>query len=423
MRLRPPRVPEEARPAFARDLVMTAGRSVVFTLLFSVGPQLVQALGGGSAHVAALRTSSATGLLLSLGWVALGKGRSPLQMIFVPGMLSRLLLCGVAFVGMAEGPLSPATLFTVVLFVAHTCLGLTIPFISTVYGLVYPPHERARLVALGRMVNGIVSIAAATGLGALFAADESAFRWVYPAAGLLGAATVAWFCTMPVDDARAREAPGRKSVLRVLRENEAFRRFQLFQFVLGLANLSMHPLIDLYVRRVLGMDIATAVWVVSGGVVPQIATLLTVQWQAKLFNRLGVVWHRVFTSALLGLGMLCWAFAHAPWVAFLAAAFTGLGMAGGQIIWIIGSVEFAPRGDISTYNGIHTFLTGLRGVVAPAIGVSALTFAAGGSYRAVFLCSTALIFLSALGHALLVRPPREEHRRGRMRSRGGPPPA
>jgi len=385
----------------------------MFTLLFSIGPQLVQELGGGSAHVAALRTSSATGLLLSLGWVALGRGRSPLQMIFAPGMIARLLLCAVAFVGVVEGPLSRATLLTIVLFLAHSFLGLTVPFISTIYGLVYPAHERARLVALGRMVAGVVSIAAATGLGALFAADPTAFRWVYPAAGLFGAVTIVWFCTMPVDDARAREAPGRKSAWAVLRENPAFRKFQLFQFVLGLANLSMHPLIDLYVRRVLDMDIKTAVWVVSGGVVGQIATLLTVQWQARLFNRLGVVWHRVFTSSLLGLGMLCWGFAHAPWVAVLAAALTGLGMAGGQIIWIIGSVEFAPREDISTYNGIHTFLTGLRGVIAPAIGVSALNLAAGGNYRPVFLCSTALIFLSAIGHALLVRPPREEHRRGR----------
>ena len=414
-----PRVPEETRPAFARDLVLTAGRGVVFTLLVSVGPQLVQALGGGAAHVAALRTATASGLLLSLGWVALGKGRSPLQMILVPGMLSRLLLCGVAFVGTATGPFSPATLFAVIVFLSQTCLGLTVPFISTVYGLVYPAHDRARLVALGRLVNGVVSIAAAAGLGALFAASPSAIRWVYPAAGLVSAATVAWFCTMPVDDARAREAPGRKSALRVLRENEAFRRFQLLQFVLGLANLSVHPLIDLYVRRVLGMGIDTAVLVVSGGVVGQVATLLTVQWQARLFDRLGVVWHRVFTSALLGFGMLCWAFAHAPWVAVLAATFTGLGMSGGQIIWIIGSVEFAPREDISTYNGIHTFLTGLRGVIAPSLGVSALTFLADGSYRAVFLCSTALIFLSALGHALLVRPPREEHRRGRREPRPG----
>ena len=81
-------------------------------------------------------------------------------------MLARLLLCAVAFVGMAEGPLSPATLFTVVLFLAHSSLGLTVPFISTVYGLVYPAHERARLVALGRMVSGVVSIAAATGCAA-----------------------------------------------------------------------------------------------------------------------------------------------------------------------------------------------------------------------------------------------------------------
>ena len=129
---------------------------------------------------------------------------------------------------------------------------------------------------------------------------------------------------------------------------------------------------------------------------------------------MGVVRHRVLTSVLIGLALVVWAYADSLALAIVAAALGGLGMAGGQLIWMIGSLEFTQRDGLSTYASIHTFLTGLRGVIAPAFGVWLVhSPLLGGEHRFFFLGAAVLVFLSAAGHGLFVRlPSREERRAG-----------
>jgi len=395
-------VPDESRAAFTRDVPAVGARAAALVLALSVGGQLVQALGGTELHVAALRTSASIGLLLSLGWVGVGRGRSPLAMVFWPEAAALTLLAGVAFV---LGSPAAATWFTVIVVASVTLSAMTIPHLSTVYGLVYPAHARARLVAYGRMVNGIVAVAAGWGFGRLFAADPLYGRVVFPAVAALGLVLMWRFYRMPVAVARRPGQARRRSAWHILRSDRPFRRFQAFQFLLGFANLSAIPIIDLYVRRELGLGIESAVLVVGHGVVMQAVILLTVRAQGGLFDRLGVMKLRVLTSAVLGLSLGCWAFADGLPMAILASVLAGLGMAGGQLIWMIGALSFARREELESYASIHTFLTGLRGLLAPAAGVLALNTIFEHDYRALLLTAAGLVFASALGHGLFVRLP------------------
>lgn len=404
------RVPPDSRVAFARDLPALAGRAVFFVILGSLAAQLVQVLGGSRGHVAALRAAPHLGLLLSLAWVAFGRGRSPLRMIFWPELISRIALVALAFTAGLRDDLV-ATVFTIVVGTSHAIVAVTVPFITTLYGIVYPAACRARIVAYGRMLHGVAGIASAWGLGTLFQVDPAAHRWVYPALGLLGLGLTWSFCTMPVDAARERAPRVAASAWTVLREDRMFRRFQGFQFLLGFANLGAIPVVDVYVREELGLPIGFAVLIVAQGVIGQACTLLTVRAQGALFDRIGVVWHRTLTSSLLGIAFIIWAFADRFELGVAAALLTGLGMAGGQIIWIIGSLSFAPPERFSTYNGIHTFLTGLRGVSAPLVGVALLRSPwLDGNYRLFFLGTAGLIFVSVIGHALFVRLPRRDEK-------------
>ena len=43
-------------------------------------------------------------------------------------------------------------------------------------------------------------------------------------------------------------------------------------------------------------------------------------------------------------------------------------MSGAQLSWQLCVMEFAPRHQVGLYMGIHTMLTGLRGIVAPFLG-------------------------------------------------------
>ena len=46
----------------------------------------------------------------------------------------------------------------------------------------------------------------------------------------------------------------------------------------------------------------------------------------------------------------------------------GLAFAGGSIAWMLWVTKIAPPEYTAEYMSIHTFTTGLRGVVAPALG-------------------------------------------------------
>ena len=149
------RIPEACRAPLLRDLPATAARATFAVMALSLGPQLVQELGGLDVHVAAVRAAPAVGLLLSIGYVRLGRGRSPLALAFWPEAIAMLLLASLGFIYAASG--SPA-LYTVVTCSAISLATLMLPLLSTVYGLVYSELHRARLIAYGRTVNGFVAV-------------------------------------------------------------------------------------------------------------------------------------------------------------------------------------------------------------------------------------------------------------------------
>src|SRR5207253_2990230 len=45
----------------------------------------------------------------------------------------------------------------------------------------------------------------------------------------------------------------------------------------------------------------------------------------------------------------------------------GISSAGGDVAWSLWVTKFAPPGRVADYMSVHTFLTGVRGVMAPAV--------------------------------------------------------
>jgi hypothetical protein len=165
------------------------------------------------------------------------------------------------------------------------------------------------------------------------------------------------------------------------------------------------PLLAVYVKEELDLPVDAAVLVVSGGAIEQAAVLLSVRFHGGLFDRFGVTGHRAFASVLIGCGFLIWGFADVFWLGVVAAILIGFGRAGGGVVWTIGSLSFAKPGDEGLYSGVHSSLTGLRGIAAPLAGLWVFEHLIGGEYRTLFYVTAGLIFLSAIGHALFVKAP------------------
>jgi MFS family permease len=48
----------------------------------------------------------------------------------------------------------------------------------------------------------------------------------------------------------------------------------------------------------------------------------------------------------------------------------GISNAGSDVAWSLWVTKFAPPGRVADYMSVHTFLTGVRGVAAPAVAFS-----------------------------------------------------
>ena len=416
LRLFVPTAPPESRDALGRDVQFVGTRALIKGVSVAMGVQLCLAMGGTATHAACMYTAGFVGLLASLFYAQSGRGRSPLQLLLVSDTVASLLLVLVGTLWVFGGGPRVATAFAALICLAQAAFNLGAPLQSTVYAWVYPAELRGSIVSFTRLTQGLVSILGLTILGTLVAEVPGSMWMLFPLAGLLGLIAVRRFAAirLPPDAliaAAAGSSRGRGPLgfLRVLRDDRAYARYQFFQFILGIANLTGIPMMAVFVRDELHLPVNLAVLVVGGGVVEQTMILLTVRWHGRLYDRIGVIWHRVVTSSVILCAYLMWAMATDVWLAGIACALAGLGLAGGQIIWQIGSLHFAPKGQESTYAGVHTFLTGLRGVIAPLLGLFLLQTVYQGSYRGFFLFCALLIAISIVGHALFVRvPPRPE---------------
>lgn len=398
-------VPKPQRGAFYRDAQMAATRSVLQGLCIAIAVQLVLGMGGDERHSAWMHAGPFLGLIFSLLYVQLGTRVSPMKLLLLSDSTAALCLfsVGLYVFDIWEGALPLAAACTV----AQAFNSLGVPLISATYSHIFPAEMRGRIVSITRMLHGLAGLIGLLALGGLLERIPGATGIVFPLAGVFVLLAVWRYSRMKEIAGMRTNKRSFRSMLRVMVEDKMFRRFQFFQMLLGFANLATVPLLAVYVKEELGLAVDLAVLVVSGGAIEQAAVLLSVRFHGGLFDRIGVVAHRALASMLIGAGFMIWAFADVFWLGVVAAVAIGLGRAGGGVVWTIGSLYFARPGDEGLYSGVHTSLTGLRGIIAPLAGLWMFEALFDGQYRPMFYAAAGLMFFSAIGHAVFVRAPKE----------------
>jgi hypothetical protein len=383
---------------------MAATRSALAGLCIAVGVQLVLGMGGDERHAAWMHIGPHIGLILSLGYIQLGNRISTPKLLLISDGLTALTLFSVGLyaLGVWEG----AWPLAVACAVSQAFNSLGLPLITATYSHIYPVGTRGTLVSITRMLHGLSALVSLLVLGNVLEARPELTGWLFPAAGFFVLFAVWRYTRMPELAGMHTNRHSVFGMLRVLAADPNFRRFQYFQMLLGIANLMAAPLLAVYVKEELKLPVDTAVLVVSGGAIEQAAVLLTVRFHGGLFDRFGVTGHRVLTSVLIGIGFLMWAFVTDFWLGVVAAVLIGFGRAGAGVVWTIGALYFAKPGDESLYSGVHSSLTGLRGILAPLLGLWLFEHVLGSAYQPLFYATAGMIFLSAIGHALFVKTPR-----------------
>jgi MFS family permease len=108
------------------------------------------------------------------------------------------------------------------------------------------------------------------------------------------------------------------------------------------------------------------------GVIPNIARLVLSPIWGHLFDHMNFFALRVTLNVGFAIGILTFFTSNSVAGLVAGAIVFGISNAGGDVAWSLWVTKFAPAGRVAEYMAVHTFLTGVRGVAAPAVAFFAV---------------------------------------------------
>jgi hypothetical protein len=286
---------------------------------------------------------------------------------------------------------------------------------STVWRLNYPSHVRGQITGNLVRINMLIMIAPPLIGFATLDIWPNAFRVFYPASllfGVFGAYTYSrirlrherelllhenkiketYLPTavfqptsgdgIEVDDdfANASQAGNlaenekqSATVWTVLKTDRLFRQYLIWQFIAGMSNMMGETVIYKVIVEFLSeYETKNLISILLTHSIPILLAVITLSMWARLLDRVHIVHFRsrqsVFWITNQSLNWIGTTFFILP-VLFVARLSQGFTRGGGMLAWHVGHNDFSHKHHSALYMGIHVTLTGVRGFIAPFLGV------------------------------------------------------
>ena len=360
--------------------------------------------------VAAVGAAPALANITSFMWASLTHGRSKIKFITWLQIATAVAVAAISFV--------PQTILGLIglciaVYAARICWTGVILIRTAVWRNNYPRADRARIAGQLASVQAIVLCVVAFILGLAMDWNEQSFHFLFPiaaAGGLIGTGIYAKVRLRGQKRlARAERSGGSAdrptmnplSVWRVLKADPHYRRFMRTMFVFGLGNIMLIAPLAIVLQEKFHLGYWPSILITSA--IPDIVMPVAIPLWARLLRRTHVVQFRAIHSwayVTASLGMLIACVTGQVWLLFLTAVFVGIADGGGVLAWNLGHHDFAKDHNASQYMGVHVTLTGIRGLIAPFLGVGIYQVLENwqpGSGVWTFLPCLALNFTGALG--------------------------
>lgn len=269
-----------------------------------------------------------------------------------------------------------------------------VPLMTQIYQENYPEHQRGKLFSHAVMVRiGTVAVFSELA-GRLLAGEMDRYRWLlagFAAASAFASSRLRRYPSTPLSDAGGSH-PFR--ALRFARDDRLFRHTLICWMLMGFANLMMLPLrIEYLASPRHGLMLPVHEIALLIGVIPNVARLLMSQVWGRLFDRMNFFALRVTLNVGFAAGILTFFFSES-WTGLVTGAVVfGISSAGGDVAWGLWVTKFAPPEHVADYMSVHTFFTGVRGVLAP---LAAFHLVQHVSLMTMGWISAALILLASL---------------------------
>ncbi|MDG2200638.1 MAG: MFS transporter, partial [Phycisphaerales bacterium] len=422
----PSSMPYLTRASYARELPAWALLPVMTGILEGgVVGVIVQKLYDGVVPdellyliIAFLTGLQATANVFSFAWAALSHRRGKIKLLV--GMQLGCALC-TALPALASNNLMGMWLFVIGVVGARLCWSGVITLRSAVWASNYPREVRARIAGKFATIQALVLAGVSALIGVLMDWDQDAYRWAYPLAAVIGILGTAAYSRIRMrghaallrdernasEDADAHEPSlNPLRMLRFLRSDIEFTKFMSCQFLLGTGNMMIGAPLIIVLTTVYMMDYLQAIAIMT--TIPILLMPLSIPLWSRFLNRVHIIrfravhsWIFVVTTTILVISI---ATGWLPGL-WIAAVIRGIAFGGGVLAWNLGHLDFSSVSSASTYMGVHVTLTGLRGLLAPPLGVLLyeLLKPVNPTGSIVFCVALSFILAGAIGFVLLSR--------------------
>ncbi|HEX6929000.1 MAG TPA: MFS transporter [Gammaproteobacteria bacterium] len=317
--------------------------------------------------------------ITSFIWASLSQGRDKIR--FLLGMQIGTM-AGLVMLAFAPLNIAGLLLMTGGAVISRCCWTGVTTLRATVWRANFPRAQMGNMA--GRLVRAMTLIMGTTGivLGMALSVAPESFRLIYPLLAVLGFTGAVTFSRLRVRrqkillrrerelETREPHSAGMLAMWRVLRDDRDFRRYMRLMFSFGGGNLAMTPILILIMTERYELTQLKQMLITSS--IPLLVMTITIPMWSRLLDRDHVIhyrarqsWSFVVTFAVYFVAMAL----DLPALFWAGAVLHGIGMAGGVLGWNLGHHDFAAPEKASLYMGTHVTLTGIRGLIAPLLGV------------------------------------------------------
>jgi hypothetical protein len=328
-------------------------------------------------------------------------------LVILPNCLIGLLLFGTLI------PSDGATWFT--LLIGATFLLKVFQQVAemNMFRMLYPDTHRSAAVGFLRAISALSGLTLTITSWWWFALWPGWYSGLFCIMGLMLFSSAWYYSKIPVPRKSMFERETREGLLKSFRTGcRVFfsdRRFVLYQFGFALAGIANH--IGLYlVPRIMreAAEASDSTVRFTTAVMPVLLLVMTAPLWGRYMDKKSPMAARGIFNVLQIFAFIFYAMGGVMgqvWPLVLGGAIHAVSNGGGSINWITGSMYFAKPEHVSLYNGIHVFLTGVRGFIGPPLAmflfvetetIGSLKIEGLGMGPWVFLVSAVLSLLGAI---------------------------
>ena len=349
---------------------------------------LVRHFHGTSLDKSIVASAGTSGLLLSPVLLFLSRNLG----FSAPKTLSRLLaISSCAF-------LVAATMSEPTLFVALVTIGILLPstaspLLTSIFNNNYPPHKRGRLYAQNQAIRILTSIIFG-GIAGWFITGAVELYYVLILIFAAALACSSYLVSQIPGDNQSTPPSPLLSCFTYLASDSLLRNTTISWMLLGFGNLMMLPLrVEYLANPKYGLNLSELEIAAFVSVLPNIARLGGTYVWGRLFDSMNFFTLRMVLNLSFLTGIVSFFMSSSPWGLALSAVIFGFSTSGGDVAWTLWVTKFAPADRVPDYMAVHTFFTGIRGLLAP---ITAFTLLGVMSIQALSLLSACLILMATI---------------------------